>query len=107
MKNEDLKSMIIISIVISIIEQIGQFSLKNSKSIFDMFYINGILFYILVAVLFHYIYNNYNVNKVNIIWACMSIILAVILGAIFENESITLNKTIAVFFSILAIYFAQ
>lgn len=107
MKNEDLKSMIIISIVISIIEQIGQFSLKNSKSIFDMFYINGIVFYILVAVLFHYIYNNYNVNKVNIIWACMSIILAVILGAIFENESVTLNKIIAVLFSIVAIYFAQ
>jgi len=83
------------------------FSLKNSKSIFDMFYINGIVFYILVAVLFHYIYNNYNANKVNIIWACISIVLAVILGAIFENESITLNKTIAVFFSIVAIYFAQ
>jgi multidrug transporter EmrE-like cation transporter len=107
MKNEDLKSMIIISIVISIIEQFGQFSLKNSKSIFDMFYINGIVFYILVAILFHYIYNNYNVNKVNIIWACISIVLAVILGAIFENESITLNKIIAVFFSIVAIYFAQ
>ena len=103
MKNENLLSMITISIVISIIEQIAQFSLRKSKTFFDHFYINGVIFYILVAMLFHYIYNHYNVNKVNVIWACISILLAVILGSLYENEEITLNKIIAVILSILAI----
>jgi len=107
MKNEDLQSMVIISIVISTVEQIGQYLLKKSTTNFDYFYINGIIFYIIVAMLFHYIYNHYNVNKVNIIWACISILLAVIIGSLYENEEITINKIIAVFFSILAIYFVS
>jgi drug/metabolite transporter (DMT)-like permease len=105
MKNENLLSMVIISIVISIVEQIGQFSLRKSKTNFDYFYINGVIFYILVAMLFHYIYNNYNANKVNVIWSCISILLAVIIGSLYENEEITINKIIAVFFAILAIFF--
>lgn len=105
MKNENLLSMIIISIVISIVEQIGQYLLKKSKTNFDYFYINGIIFYILVAILFHYIYNNYNVNKVNVIWGCISIFLAVILGSLYENEEITINKMIAIFAAMVAIYF--
>lgn len=107
MKNEDLQSMIYISIVISIVEQIGQYLLKKSKTNFDYFYINGIIFYIIVAMLFHYIYNNYNANKVIVIWSCVSILLAVILGSLYENEEITIYKIIAVFFAILAIYFVS
>ena len=107
MKNEDLTSMIMITIVITIIEQIGQYLLKKSIKIFDIYYILGVVFYILVAILFHYIYNYYNVNKVNVIWACISIILAVMLGSLFENEDLTYNKIIALFFAILAIYFIQ
>jgi drug/metabolite transporter (DMT)-like permease len=103
MKNENLLSMVIISIVISVIELSAQFSLRKSKTNFDYFYINGIIFYILVAVIFHYIYNNYNVNKVNVIWSCISILLAVILGSLYENEKITWNTIIAVIFAILAI----
>lgn len=107
MKNEDLQSMIYISIVISIVEQIGQYLLKKSKTNFDYFYINGIIFYIIVAMLFHYIYNNYNANKVIVIWSCVSILLAVILGSLYENEEITIYKIIAVIFAILAIYFVS
>lgn len=107
MKNEEITSMILISIVITVIEQIAQFSLKKSNKIFDTYYINGIVFYILVAVVFHYIYNNYNANKVNIVWACISIILAVFLGYLIEDEKITFNKILAVIFAILAIFFVQ
>jgi multidrug transporter EmrE-like cation transporter len=107
MKNEELTSMIIISVIISIIEQIGQYLLKKSEQIFDIYYTSGVVFYILVAITFHYIYNNYNVNKVNIIWACITIVLAVILGSLFENEDLTYNKIIALLFAILAIYFSQ
>lgn len=107
MKNEDLTSMIVISIIISIIEQIGQYLLKKSEKIFDVYYTSGVVFYILVAITFHYIYNNYNVIKVNIIWSCITVILAVILGSLFENEDLTYNKIIALLFAILAIYFSQ
>jgi multidrug transporter EmrE-like cation transporter len=76
-------------------------------AVFDVYYTSGVVFYILVAIIFNYIYNNYNVIKVNIIWSCITVILAVILGSLFENEDLTYNKIIALFFAILAIYFSQ
>jgi multidrug transporter EmrE-like cation transporter len=116
MEDESITSMIIISFIITITEQLAQLFLRKSSlkiqnesdnMMLYIYYTIGIIFYMLVAVVFHYIYNNYNANKINVIWACISIILAVIVGALFENEEITLNKILSLFFAVLSIFFIQ
>ena len=107
MKNENIIDLIIISSIISITEQFAQYFLKKSKYKHDFCYIFGILIYIFVAYLFHYTHNRYNINKVNIIWACMAILFSLITGYFFENELITTNKIIAALLALTAIYFVQ
>lgn len=99
--------LILMALLIVIIEQCAQKSLQNSVHLWDFYYILGLFCYILVGWVLHYSYNNYPTSKINVVWSCMSIITAVLLGYALYNDTIDIYKIFAVTFAILAILCVQ
>lgn len=99
--------LILMGLLIVIIEQCAQNSLQKSVHLWDLYYIIGLGCYILVGWVLHYAYNNYPTSKINVIWSCMSIITAVLLGYTLYDETFSVYKIFAVIFAILAILCIQ
>lgn len=98
-------------ILITIFESTGQLCLAKFKptDTYSYFYfLFGILFYMLVCGLLCYCYKNKgHLGSVNLMWSCMSIIFVIIVGYIFLQEKLKTHDFIAIFFALLAIYFAN
>jgi drug/metabolite transporter (DMT)-like permease len=98
-------------ILITIFEATGQlclkeFQLSNTHSYY--FLILGILFYIIVCTLLCYCYKyKAHLGRVNLMWSCMSIVFVIIIGYVFLQEEIKNHDFAAIFFALLAIYFAN
>jgi multidrug transporter EmrE-like cation transporter len=67
-------------------------------------YVLGISFYIMVGWVLHYAYNNYAMSKVNVVWSCVSIITAIILGYLVYDEGIDFLKVIGLLLALSAIW---
>lgn len=106
-KKSWIDELILMALLVVIIEQLAQNSLRQSNYLWDLYYILGLLSYVLVGWVLHYSYNNYSSSKINIIWSCMSIITAVLLGYILYDEKLGIYKIFAIIFAILAILCAQ
>lgn len=98
-------------ILITIFEATGQLCLKkfrptDTKSY--SYFLFGILFYMLVCGLLCYCYKHKgHLGKVNLMWSCMSIIFVIIVGYVFLQEKLKTHDFVAIFFALLAIYFAN
>jgi len=88
-------------IIIAVVEACAQNTLKNND---NNKYIVGLVIYVLVGYLLHYTYQNYPLSKVNVMWSCLSIILATTLGYLIYNESINSLKIVSVMLAIGAVY---
>ena len=88
-------------IIIAVVEACAQNTLKNND---NNKYIVGLVIYVLVGYLLHYTYQNYPLSKVNVLWSCLSIILATTLGYLIYNESINSLKIVSVMLAIGAVY---
>lgn len=106
-KKSWMDELILMALLIVIIEQCAQNSLKQSTNLYDFYYILGLFCYVLVGWILHYAYHEYSVAKINVIWSCMSIIIAVSLGYLLYNENINIYKIFSVVFAILAILCIQ
>jgi multidrug transporter EmrE-like cation transporter len=106
-KKSWIDELLLMSLFIVIIEQCAQNSLQKSTNLWDAYYLIGLFCYALVGWILHYAYNNYKMSKINVIWSCMSIIIAVLLGYILYNDSIDIYKIFAIIFAILAIVCMQ
>ena len=67
----------------------------------------GMLAYCIVGVLLYKVYSFENLGVTNLIWSCMSIIVAFIVGKFFFTEKIKKHDIIAICLAILAIIFAS
>lgn len=95
----------IVSIVIC--ETIAQTCLKKSET-HQMYVVIAVLLYAFICYLLLVCYRNKGyMGQVNMMWNLMSIISVISVGYLLFNESISINKLIAVALSIGAIYFAN
>jgi len=85
MKESIVDEIILVAIVIAISESIAQNNIKNSESMGWLF-ISGLLFYIIVGYMLHYAYHKYPLGKLNVIWSCISIITAIVIGYVIYDE---------------------
>jgi len=98
-------------ILITIFEATGQLCLKKFKTSSAnsySYFLLGLLFYMLVCGLLCYCYaHKGHLGSVNLMWSCMSIIFVIIVGYVFLQETLKIHDFIAIFFALLAIYFAN
>lgn len=104
MDNSILDELIVVVALLAIVEAIAQNNLRNSESIRIMF---GLSAYIIVGFLLHYAYSKFPLSKINVMWSCISIILATSLGYYLYNEDFHIYSFLAIIFALLAIYFAN
>ncbi len=104
---------ILLIFLITLSEAIAQYCLRcarnqmctNSKCIGLI--VLGMLAYCTVGVLLYKVYSFENLGVTNLIWSCMSIIVAFIVGKFFFSEQIKKHDVIAICLAILAIIFAS
>lgn len=101
-KESILDEVIIIVLLLALVEAIGQNLLRDTKYIKFVF---GLTSYIIIGYLLHYSYQKFPLSKVNVMWSCLSIIVAVILGYFLYNEKMNKNSILAIIFALLGIYF--
>lgn len=106
MEKSIIDDIIIIVLLIAIVESIAQNRIKLSNNDDSGTFILGLLAYVIVGYLLHYAYHKYPLSKVNVMWSCLSIVLAAALGYTLYDEPLNGKLLLAVFFSLLAIYFA-
>jgi multidrug transporter EmrE-like cation transporter len=97
--------LLVFAILIAFVETCAQNTLKNTGEN-DNKYITGLIIYALVGYLLHYTYQNFPLSKVNVVWSCLSIIIATILGYLIYNESMNSLKMLSVILAVGAVYCA-
>ena len=70
-------------------------------------FIGGMVAYCVVGVLLYKVYSFENLGVTNLVWSCMSIIVAFIVGKFFFTEKIKKHDVIAISLAIFAIIFAS
>lgn len=91
----------IIVLLIAFTETIAQNQLKHRNLL------AGMTVYMGVGYVLHYSYHHYALSKVNVMWSCLSIILATILGYMLYDEKLTKDSVIAMVFALTAVYFSN
>ncbi len=104
-----LNFVLILILLISLVEGFGQYCLRKAKkNECRNFLFYGILAYIIVATLLFGVYHqNSTVGHTNLIWSCVSIIIAFFVGYAFFSEKINHWTALSLMFAFLSIYFAQ
>ena len=89
------------AIFISAIEAFAQLNIKNHNIFL------GFLGYTIIVFVLYKAYNYEGLGHMNLVWSCLSIIIAYIVGYIYFKEKMNKYTFIAVIFALLAIYFAH
>ncbi len=97
---------ILVAIAVAVVETLAQNTIKTSEEGSVKFVI-GLIVYMGVGYLLHYAYGKFPLGKVNTVWSCISIILALSIGYIAYGEKLTYNTLVAAVLAMLAIYFCN
>jgi len=104
-RNQRFTSVLYIILMITLCEATAQYNLKKGNGKKDKNYILiGGFFYFIVACLLYRSYNYKGLGHVNLLWSCMSIIIAILSGMIFFGEKFNKYTCIAVSLALGAIY---
>lgn len=104
------KVTIVLAIVlgISALEACGQACIKKARTQEILFWaIVGGLFYMGVVALLFISYKYEGMGHVNLLWSCISIILAISVGYFVFGEPMNQYTWVAFFFAICTVYFAH
>lgn len=99
---------VVFAIIISFFEAIGQSSMKyyamdrDNRS--QMFIILGVVGYIFVALLLLTSYRNQDMGHMNMVWSCVSIIIAFGLGYLCFAEKVDIYTISSIVLAMAAIY---
>jgi multidrug transporter EmrE-like cation transporter len=105
MENSIVDEILLLALIIAISESIAQNNIKNSEHGSFMF-IFGLSFYMVVGYLLHYAYHKFPLGKLNVIWSCISIILAMGIGYFLYDEPFNYWSLYSIILAIGAIYTA-
>ncbi len=97
-------------ILVSVSEAIAQFCLRsavdNNKHCHKLILV-GLLGYLAVAWLLYKTYKFSNLGHTNLIWSCVSIVIAFAVGVTFFQEKIDNYALVAIIAAFVSIYFAH
>jgi multidrug transporter EmrE-like cation transporter len=97
-------------LLVSISEAIAQFCLRsaidNHQHCHKLIFI-GFLAYLAVAWLLYKTYKFSNLGHTNLIWSCVSIVIAFTVGVSFFQEKLDKHALVAIVTAFVAIYFAH
>ena len=105
MENSIVDELLIFAFFIAIVENLAQNVIKSSSDKNSMQFIIGLIAYMGVGYLLHYAYHKFPLGKLNVIWSCITIILAMLVGYIFYDEPLNKWNVLGLIFAIMAIYF--
>lgn len=105
MDNSIVDELLLVALLIAITENFAQTTIKSSDNHNSITFFLGLSIYILIGYLLHYAYHKFPLSKLNVIWSCITIILAMVIGYIFYDEPLNKWKMLAVMFALMAIYF--
>lgn len=95
-------------VTISILEICGQTCIRKYRENGRMqFIIVGIMLYLTVVLLLFHSYRFHGMGIVNLLWSCLSIIMAIVVGHFVFNEIFNHYMAIAVVLAFSAIVFAN
>jgi drug/metabolite transporter (DMT)-like permease len=67
----------------------------------------GVRFYAVVATLLYFSYKYEGLGHINLVWSCVSIIIAILIGCILFHEPHNKYTYVAIILAFGAIYFAH
>lgn len=95
-------------ITISILEICGQTCIRKYREDGRIhFIIFGITLYLIVVALLFHSYRYHGMGIVNLLWSCLSIIMAIIVGHFVFNEAFNHYMAMAVVLAFSAVVFAN
>jgi multidrug transporter EmrE-like cation transporter len=103
MENSIVDEIILIAILVALIESIAQNTIKSSSH-GSLLFIFGLIIYSVVGYLLHYAYHKFPLGKMNVIWSCISILLAIGLGYFIYDEHLDSWAILAAIFAVSAVY---
>ena len=105
MEKSIVDEIILVAIFVAIFESLAQNTLINSKQ-GSLHYFVGLLFYMGLGYILHWGYTNFPMSKLNVTWACLSIVIAVTVGYLIHKEEVNKFSMLSVFFALIAVYFS-
>lgn len=99
-----IDELLVFAVIIVLIETFAQNTLKTSKS--NTQFLIGLVIYAMVGYVLHYTYKNFPLSKVNVVWSCLSIVIATGLGYVIYQENINSLKLLSVLCALGGVYFA-
>ena len=96
--------LLVFAALIAVVETCAQNTLKNSEDKNKITFIIGLIIYSMVGYVLHYTYKNFPLSKVNVVWSCLSIVIATSLGYMLYNESMNSLKMLSVVLALGAVY---
>ncbi len=101
-ENSYVDEVLILALIIVLIETFAQINIKSSE-IGTYKFIIGLLFYTILGFVLHYSYHKFDLGKINVIWSCCSIIIALTIGYLLYDEVMSTNKIISALLALSAI----
>lgn len=105
MEKSIVDEIILVAIFVAIFESLAQNTLINSKQ-GSLHYFVGLLFYMGLGYILHWGYTNFPMSKLNVTWACLSIVIAVTVGYLIYEEEVNKFSILSVVFALIAVYFS-
>ena len=107
-RHKNVAILLAIVLGISALEACGQACIKSARTHeIIMWAVVGGLFYMGVVALLFISYKYEGMGHVNMLWSCISIILAMTVGYFFFDEPMNKYTAVTFCFAILTIYFAH
>jgi len=103
-RNSIVDEILVFALLISIFESFAQNTIKNAEDNTSTTMFMGIALYACVGYILHYTYKNYPLNKINVVWSCVSIVFAISVGYLFYGEPITKWSMLSAMLALSAIY---
>jgi multidrug transporter EmrE-like cation transporter len=103
MEHSIVDEIILIAILIALVESFAQNTIKASEHS-SLLFIFGLIIYSIVGYLLHYAYHKFPLGKINVIWSCISILLAIGAGYFIYDEHIDSWAILAAICAISAVY---
>ena len=107
-ENSIVDEIVVFALIIAFMENMAQSAIKSSnENGHSLQFFLGIVFYVLVGYVLHYAYHKFPFGKLNVIWSCITIIMAMIIGYLFYDEKLDQWKILSLISAIMAIYFSN
>ena len=94
-------------LLIAILETIGMSIIEDSANKKNRYFVVGLVFYMIVAIILYHILKVGNLSITNALWNATTVILVTLVGVFYFKEKLTKYQYIGLLFAIFAIIFME